>query len=92
MLLESLFTSPSSFDPVSFLKLMSSLLQLYPLMVKNILKNIFSVIMTKPLSQELQSTYTTFLSEVLTLSNKLSRIPTFITVFVSSLKVCFNLS
>jgi len=71
---------------------MSSLLELYPLMVKNYLKNIFGVIMAKPLSEDLQPAYSTFLSEVLALSNKLSRMSTFATIFVSSLKVSLNLS
>lgn len=90
MLVESLFDAPSLLDPVSLLKLMSSLVQLFPHLVEKYCKMTFDVILAKPLSEDLIQAYTSFLSEILALFSKLNRVPHFTEIFVKSLQDGFK--
>lgn len=88
MLVESLFPLPPTLSTgTPFMKLISALLKLNPLVVRPNVKNILGAIMAKPLLDEDKPTYTTLISELLSLHSKLSHIPSFFKDLLASLSV-----
>ncbi|XP_052122821.1 uncharacterized protein LOC113216347 isoform X2 [Frankliniella occidentalis] len=86
MVVESLFPCPSRLPAgSSFLELMSTLIKLNPMIVESNVKNILAAITEKPLTDEEEPIYKTFISNLLGMYMKLNRIPNFTTIFLTSL-------
>lgn len=73
------------------MELMCTLIKLNPMIVEPHVKDILLAVSRKSLSDEEKPIYTTLISGILSMYMKLSRVPNFVSVFLTSLFVSFML-